>query len=87
MWCDCGHGSLAIDSLHGPACPVLGTNEVVTFGPVSVNTAHSEVPTQQGQYSCQCAQSESTPSYRGYKGGFHRGGSFAVDEQFSRATS
>ena len=43
---------------------------------------------RKGQYSCRCSQSESTPNCRGNRGGYRRkGGSFAVDEQFSRATS
>ena len=45
-WCDCGHASLAVDPLHGPAYPFLSTNEVVTIGSISVDPTHSEVSAQ-----------------------------------------
>ena len=79
MWCDCGHGSSAVDPLYGLACPFLGTDEVVTLGSILVYSTHSEVPTRKGQYSCQRSNSESTPNCLGYRRGYRRGEGFAID--------
>ena len=35
---------------------------MVVVGPISVDSAHNKVPTQQGQYSCRRSKSESTPN-------------------------
>ena len=56
------------------------------LGSILVDSTHSQVPAQKGQYSCRRSKSESTPSYPGYRGGYRKGGGFAVDEKFRTAT-